>query len=74
MKLFVVVLISLTVTGCIEKKQEFIPENLDFTQYVNPLQGTNSTREFSTGNTYPAIATPWGLNFWTPQTGRMGDG
>ena len=28
----------------------------------------------STGNTYPAIALPWGMNFWTPQTGKMGDG
>src|SRR5690606_13806045 len=24
--------------------------------------------------TYPAIALPWGMNFWTPQTGKMGDG
>ena len=46
----------------------------DFTQYVNPLMGTQSTFELSTGNTYPAIARPWGMNFWTPQTGKMGDG
>ncbi|MDR2448617.1 MAG: GH92 family glycosyl hydrolase [Prevotellaceae bacterium] len=43
-------------------------------EYVNPLAGTLSTYEFSTGNTYPAIARPWGMNFWTPQTGKMGDG
>ena len=36
--------------------------------------GTQSTFELSTGNTYPAIARPWGMNFWTPQTGKMGDG
>lgn len=42
--------------------------------YVNPLMGTQSTYEFSTGNTYPAIARPWGMNFWMPQTGKMGDG
>ena len=42
--------------------------------YVNPLVGTQSTYELSTGNTYPAIAMPWGMNFWTPQTGKMGDG
>ncbi|MDR2361240.1 MAG: GH92 family glycosyl hydrolase [Prevotellaceae bacterium] len=42
--------------------------------YVNPLMGTLSNYAFSTGNTYPAIARPWGMNFWTPQTGRMGDG
>jgi predicted alpha-1,2-mannosidase len=43
-------------------------------EYVNPLVGTQSTYELSTGNTYPAIAMPWGMNFWTPQTGKMGDG
>ncbi len=41
---------------------------------ANPLQGTNSVYEFSTGNTYPAIATPWGMNFWTPQTRNNGNG
>ncbi len=46
----------------------------DYVSYVNPLVGTQSTYELSTGNTYPAIARPWGMNFWTPQTGRMGDG
>ena len=46
----------------------------DPVEYVNPLVGTQSTFELSTGNTYPAIARPWGMNFWTPQTGKMGDG
>jgi len=46
----------------------------DPVEYVNPLIGTQSTFELSTGNTYPAIARPWGMNFWTPQTGKMGDG
>ena len=46
----------------------------DPVEYVNPLMGTQSTYELSTGNTYPAIARPWGMNFWTPQTGKMGDG
>ena len=46
----------------------------DYSDYVNPLVGTQSTFELSTGNTYPAIARPWGMNFWTPQTGKMGDG
>ena len=43
-------------------------------EYVNPLVGTDSKFELSNGNTYPAIAMPWGMNFWTPQTGRMGEG
>ncbi len=46
----------------------------NYADYVNPLIGTQSTYEFSSGNTYPAIARPWGMNFWTPQTGKMGDG
>ncbi len=46
----------------------------DLTRYVNTLIGSQSSFELSTGNTYPAIARPWGMNFWTPQTGKMGDG
>ncbi len=46
----------------------------DYTGYVNPLIGSQSSFELSTGNTYPATARPWGMNFWTPQTGKMGDG
>lgn len=42
----------------------------NYADYVNPLIGTQSTYEFSSGNTYPAIARPWGMNFWTPQTGK----
>ncbi len=36
--------------------------------------GTQSKFSLSSGNTYPAIAMPWGMNFWMPQTGKMGDG
>lgn len=42
--------------------------------HVSVLVGTMSKHSLSTGNTYPAIARPWGMNFWTPQTGTMGDG
>lgn len=42
--------------------------------YVSTLVGTQSEFLLSTGNTYPAVALPWGMNFWTPQTGKMGDG
>ena len=34
----------------------------NYADYVNPLIGTQSTYEFSSGNTYPAIARPWGVN------------
>jgi predicted alpha-1,2-mannosidase len=46
----------------------------DPVEYVNPLMGTQSKPELSNGNTYPAVAVPWGMNFWTPQTGKMGNG
>jgi predicted alpha-1,2-mannosidase len=46
----------------------------DPVDYVSTLVGTNSKYELSTGNTYPAIALPWATNFWSPQTGKMGDG
>ena len=43
-------------------------------EYVSTLVGTMSKHSLSTGNTYPATARPWGMNFWTPMTGVMGDG
>lgn len=46
----------------------------DPVEWINPLMGTASKPSLSTGNTYPAIALPWGMNFWMPQTGKMGDG
>jgi len=49
-------------------------KTLDPVEYVNPLMGTQSLPNLSNGNTYPAICRPWGMNFWTPQTGKMGDG
>ena len=42
--------------------------------YVSTLVGSMSKPEFSTGNTYPAVARPWGTHFWTPMTGTMGNG
>lgn len=64
-------LLSIILAGCFC----FLPaKNVNYADYVNPLMGTQSTFELSTGNTYPAIARPWGMNFWTPQTGKIGDG
>ncbi len=54
--------------------ESFTDNTMDLTRYVNPLAGSQSSYELSAGNTYPAIARPWGMNFWTPQTGKMGDG
>jgi predicted alpha-1,2-mannosidase len=50
------------------------PKITDPVEWINPLMGTQSKYDLSNGNTYPAIALPWGMNFWTPQTGKMGDG
>ncbi|MDO6390115.1 GH92 family glycosyl hydrolase [Pontibacter sp. BT731] len=46
----------------------------DLVQYVNTLQGTNSSFELTYGNTYPTTALPFGMHTWTPQTGKNGDG
>ncbi|MCD4783027.1 MAG: GH92 family glycosyl hydrolase [Candidatus Eremiobacteraeota bacterium] len=37
-------------------------------ELVNALMGTDSSYEFSHGGTYPAIAFPFGMTAWTPQT------
>ncbi len=71
MKLFfsaIFVLIVASVYGQQTKKAN------DLVDYINPLMGTDSKVDLSNGNTYPAIALPWGMNTWTPQTGKMGDG
>ncbi|MEN8228091.1 MAG: GH92 family glycosyl hydrolase [Bacteroidota bacterium] len=47
---------------------------VDYASMVNTLIGSDSEFSLSNGNTYPAIALPWGMNFWTPQTSPMGDG
>lgn len=62
---------SFTISVC---AQEVVKPFSDLTEYVNPLIGTASSPALSNGNTYPAIALPWGMNFWMPQTGPMGDG
>ena len=67
--LFIILAISL-LAGC-KQEAELVTEPAD---YVSTLVGTLSEHSFSTGNTYPAIALPWGMNFWTPVTGKMGDG
>ncbi len=42
--------------------------------YVDTRMGTDSSFELSHGNTYPAVAMPWGMHFWTPMTAKIGDG
>ncbi len=71
-KLLFLALAALSIS-CTESKYEGEPM-LEPVEYVTTLVGTQSEFALSTGNTYPAIAMPWGMNFWTPQTGTMGDG
>ncbi len=69
---FKVLLTSLLTVASLTAKAAVTPaEPVD---YVSTLVGTESKIELSTGNTYPAVAIPWGMNFWMPQTGKMGDG
>ena len=49
-------------------------DDIDYVSRVNTLIGSDSKFNLSNGNTYPAIALPWGMNFWTPQTSNMGNG
>jgi predicted alpha-1,2-mannosidase len=66
-----IIAIFMLLAGCSDSKTaaEFDPAEL-----VNPLMGTDSEYILSNGNTNPLIALPWGMNFWAPQTRKMGDG
>ena len=69
---FKVLLTSLLTVASLTAKAAVTPaEPVD---YVSTLVGTESKFELSTGNNYPAVAMPWGMNFWMPQTGKMGNG
>jgi predicted alpha-1,2-mannosidase len=72
---FIVGLISVAIiiiAVFFQKKQTVVEKTP--VDLVNPLMGTESEYSLSNGNTYPAIALPWGMNFWTPQTRNMGNG
>lgn len=71
MRLFFIFFIFLWITNA---HAQYVETVNDPVEWVNPLMGTQSKHSFSNGNVYPAIAVPWGMNFWTPQTGEMGNG
>ncbi|WP_447640110.1 MULTISPECIES: GH92 family glycosyl hydrolase [Chitinophagaceae] len=64
----------LALGGVYHTQAQIVTKVTDPVDYVNPLMGTDSKPSLSTGNTYPAIGRPWGMNFWTAQTGKNGDG
>ena len=63
-----IIFVSCTNTGTLPE------DDIDYVSMVNTLIGSDSEFYLSNGNTYPAIALPWGMNFWTPQTSTMGNG
>ena len=75
MKQIIIFLIFIILISCNQKTNRGQSHtNIKLVDLVNPLMGTDSEFKLSNGNTYPAIARPWGMNFWTPQTGKMGNG
>lgn len=67
-------LLILCFSGCQKTDTEQINVEVDYVAMANTLMGTDSDFSLSNGNTYPATAVPWGMNFWTPMTSKMGDG
>lgn len=65
--------VAIVVTGVLVRNKQ-ISDDTNLADLVNPLMGTDSEFRLSNGNTYPAVALPWGMNFWTPQTRAMGNG
>ncbi len=66
--IFLLSLVTLSVSA------QMVNKVSDPVEWVNPLMGTQSKPSLSNGNTYPAVGVPWGMNLWTAQTGKMGDG
>ena len=71
MKKLLLACLSIAVSSAFAQTSKTISDPVE---YVNPMMGTMSKPSLSTGNTYPAIGLPWGMNIWTPQTGKSGDG
>ena len=67
-------LISLFSVSFALSAQQINTKIIDPEEWVNPLMGTASKPSMSNGNTYPAVGVPWGMNLWSPQTGKMGNG
>ncbi|MFT3701822.1 MAG: GH92 family glycosyl hydrolase [Agriterribacter sp.] len=74
MNIYKHVLTAISVVCFFTTNAQLVTKVTDPVDWVNPLMGTDSKGSLSNGNTYPSIALPWGMNVWTPQTGKMGDG
>lgn len=74
---YAISIVFFIIFSCSEKgadKSDITDIDANVVDLVNPLMGTDSDFSLSNGNTYPAIATPWAMNFWTPMTSKMVDG
>ncbi|HTN37727.1 MAG TPA: GH92 family glycosyl hydrolase [Arachidicoccus sp.] len=71
-KILIFIGVVLLTAGTVNGQQK--TAQVDYADLVNPLMGTDSKPSLSNGNTFPAIGYPWGMNLWSPQTGKMGDG
>ena len=65
---------AIMIMSALTSGAQLVGKITDPVEWINPLMGTDSKVDLSNGNTYPAIAVPWAMNMWTPQTGKMGDG
>jgi predicted alpha-1,2-mannosidase len=72
MKSLRLLLLALLVPAAIFAQQ--VNQLTDPASWVNPLMGSDSKPDLSNGNTYPAVGLPWGMNYWSAQTGTMGNG
>ncbi|MEP3387977.1 MAG: GH92 family glycosyl hydrolase [Reichenbachiella sp.] len=71
----IICVISVSALSCQNTGQSPLPKkSMDYVALANTRMGTDSEYSLSNGNTYPATAVPWGMNFWTPMTSKMGDG
>ena len=70
----IIILVLVLCYGAIANGQSTRGTEWEPVDYVTTLMGSDSRFLLSHGNVYPAIARPWGMNFWTPQTGEMGSG
>ncbi|MDF1570389.1 MAG: GH92 family glycosyl hydrolase [Bacteroidales bacterium] len=80
-QLFILITVLFLATSCMNTDPKndaaIMPvagESEDLAGLINPMIGTDSEFLLSNGNTYPTIALPWGMNFWTPKTNEMGNG
>jgi predicted alpha-1,2-mannosidase len=66
---FAILLVFLLLSTCqFRDLTRLRDDQSNLVQFVDPRIGTLSDFDVSNGNTYPAVAYPWGMNFWTPQT------